>query len=70
MNRLIILLPILFLLSGIGFSQEIIPLYEGKAPGSEDWYYKEIEFTHPRELKLQNGWLRIIQSLDLSWIFC
>lgn len=31
----------------LSFSQEIIPLYEGKAPGSEDWAYKELEFTHP-----------------------
>lgn len=30
-----------------GFSQRIFRLYEGKAPGSEDWNYKEIEWTSP-----------------------
>jgi acetyl esterase/lipase len=29
------------------FSQKTLRLYEGKAPGSEDWNYKEIEFTAP-----------------------
>ncbi|MCH4553445.1 alpha/beta hydrolase [Aestuariibaculum lutulentum] len=28
----------------LGNSQEIIRLYEGKAPGSENWNYQEIEF--------------------------
>jgi len=30
-----------------GFSQQIVRLYEGKAPGSEDWNHKEIEWTSP-----------------------
>jgi acetyl esterase/lipase len=29
------------------FSQEIVRLYKGKAPGSEDWNYKEIELMSP-----------------------
>ena len=28
-------------------SQGIIHLYEGKAPGSEEWNYNEVEFANP-----------------------
>lgn len=34
---------VVFLITGV-FSQKVIHLYEGKAPGSEDWNYNEIEF--------------------------
>lgn len=43
---LVAVLSIVFIHSG-AFSQKIIRLYEGKAPGSEDWNYKEIEWTSP-----------------------
>jgi acetyl esterase/lipase len=30
-----------------GFSQKVVRLFEGKAPGSEDWNYSEIEYVNP-----------------------
>jgi acetyl esterase/lipase len=42
---------IVFLVFGLSatwsFSQSVVRLYDGKAPGSEEWNYKEIEFTSP-----------------------
>jgi acetyl esterase/lipase len=42
---------LLFLGTGV-FSQEVIRLYDGPAPGSEDWDYKEIEYRSPGNQKL------------------
>lgn len=50
MNSLKKILVIAILLSFISVSansQQVIRLYEGKAPGSENWTQKESEFTHP-----------------------
>lgn len=41
----IIILGIFIFQTVTGFSQKVYRLYDGKAPGSEDWHYKEIEFT-------------------------
>ena len=41
----IIVSGILLFHTATGFSQKVLRLYEGKAPGSEDWHYKEIEFV-------------------------
>lgn len=35
------------LLLAVSYSQKVLRLYEGKAPGSEDWNYNEIEFSFP-----------------------
>jgi acetyl esterase/lipase len=43
-NKLIVFL-LLMSFSISGFTQTIFRLYEGKAPGSEDWNYKEINYT-------------------------
>lgn len=45
---------ILFVIISIGASaRQVIRLYEGKAPGSENWTQEESEFTHP----MMNGLL-------------
>lgn len=40
-----IILGAILLQSVTGFSQKVFRLYDGKAPGSEDWNYKEIEYV-------------------------
>jgi len=40
-----IILGIFFFQTITGFSQNVYRLYEGKAPGSEDWTYKETMFA-------------------------
>lgn len=40
-----ILLVLIFSISA--YTQEIVKLYEGKAPGSENWNYSEVEFANP-----------------------
>jgi len=40
-----VLLGCLLFQTVAGFSQQVISLYPGKAPGSEDWQYKETEFV-------------------------
>lgn len=47
MKKSLLIIWFIFLLFGSTFSQEIVRLYEGKAPGSEDWDYKEVEFSNP-----------------------
>ncbi len=47
MKRLLFTLLCIFLLNTGGFSQKLVRLYDGKAPGSEDWNYDEIEFSSP-----------------------
>ncbi len=47
MKRLFIPALIMVLLTAEGYAQEIIRLYEGRAPGSEDWNYSEVEFANP-----------------------
>jgi len=46
MKKLFII-AMMLVITLLGNSQEIIHLYEGKAPGSEDWNYKEVEFPNP-----------------------
>lgn len=44
------ILYLFFFLAFLGtncYSQNIVRLYPGKAPGSEDWNYKEIEYSSP-----------------------
>jgi acetyl esterase/lipase len=47
MKKLAYLIIVMTFLSCDGFSQQIFRLYDGKAPGSEDWNYKEIEWSSP-----------------------
>lgn len=47
MKRILFMIPCIFFLVADGFSQKIVRLYEGKAPGSEDWNHKEIEWSSP-----------------------
>ena len=47
MQRLFISTLIVVTLSLRCYSQELIRLYEGKAPGSENWNYNEVEFSNP-----------------------
>jgi hypothetical protein len=47
MKKLSYLIIIMTFLSCNSFSQQIFRLYEGKAPGSEGWNYKEKEWTTP-----------------------
>lgn len=42
----------LFFLGTGGYCQEVIRLYDGPAPGSEDWNYKEIEYRSTGNQKL------------------
>jgi acetyl esterase/lipase len=47
MKRIFLLFLICALTSACIYSQAVARLYEGKAPGSEDWNYSEIEFSSP-----------------------
>lgn len=47
MKKILIVIFSLVVTESGGFSQKIYRLYDGKAPGSEDWNYKEIEWTSP-----------------------
>jgi len=47
MKKLSISVLIISVLVLQAYSQEIIRLYTDKAPGSEDWNYKEVEFSNP-----------------------
>jgi len=47
MKKSVIIVILISLLVGNAFSQDIVHLYEGKAPGSEDWNYTEVEFNNP-----------------------
>lgn len=47
MKNSIVIIIFAFALSANTISQEIVPLYEGKAPGSETWDYNEVEFADP-----------------------
>jgi len=47
MKKSLSIIFLIVLLFGSAFSQNIVHLYEGKAPGSEDWNYSETEFSNP-----------------------
>jgi len=47
MKYSVVIIIYTFLLFGNAFSQDIVHLYEGVAPGSEDWDYSEVEFADP-----------------------
>jgi len=47
MNKSILIILLQILIFGSANSQQIVRLYEGKAPGSEDWNYNEVEFPNP-----------------------
>ncbi len=47
MKSVLILLLLITLGTSILSAQQIIPLYNGIAPGSENWNYEEIEFASP-----------------------
>lgn len=47
MKRLSLAIICSILLASSSFSQKVIRLYDGIAPGSETWTQKESEFTHP-----------------------
>ena len=47
MKKIIIAFIFTTIMGPAGFSQKIVRLYEGKAPGSEEWDYREIEYTNP-----------------------
>jgi hypothetical protein len=52
MKTFFYMVSFLFFLGPGVFSQEVIRLYDGPAPGSEDWDYKEIEYRSPGNQKL------------------
>ena len=45
MKKTIVILLITLVQLSTVYSQDVIHLYDGKAPGSGDWSYKEVEFT-------------------------
>lgn len=47
MKKTLLIISLLTFLFGSANSQKIVRLYEGKAPGSEDWNYVEVEFANP-----------------------
>ena len=47
MKKLFFLILLLSPIIETTYSQNIVRLYEGKAPGSEDWNYNEVEFSNP-----------------------
>ncbi|WP_340112958.1 alpha/beta hydrolase [Maribellus mangrovi] len=47
MKKTLLIISLLTLMYGSANSQKIVHLYEGKAPGSEDWNYTEVEFANP-----------------------
>jgi len=49
MKRILFTLLCILLTVTNVFSQKVVRLYEGKAPGSEDWDYREIEYTNPMD---------------------
>lgn len=51
MKRLFLILSIIVWNQSLINAQELVRLYDGKAPGSEDCNYKEIEFKFPGETK-------------------
>jgi hypothetical protein len=52
MKTFFYMVSFLFFLGPGVFSQEVIRLYDGQAPGSEDWDYKEIEYRSKANQKL------------------
>lgn len=56
MKRLPLTLLLIFILGAGTFAQKIVRLYDGKAPGSEDWDYEEIITTLPgsEEIRIRN----------------
>jgi len=47
MKHILFITGFIFSFIGSTLSQEIVSLYEGKAPGSEEWNYEEVEFANP-----------------------
>ena len=47
MKKTLLIISLLALLFGSVNAQKTVRLYEGKAPGSEDWNYEEVEFANP-----------------------
>lgn len=56
MKRILFAMLCTVILGGGTFAQKIVRLYEGKAPGSEDWDYNEISSTLPgmTETRIRN----------------
>ncbi len=46
MKKPLSLLVLLFLVSTTGFSQRVVQLYDGKAPGAENWTWNEQEYAN------------------------
>jgi len=44
MRKILFVFLFINILGSISYSQKVVRLYENKAPGSEDWNYKEIEY--------------------------
>ena len=47
MEKIITTIVLVLSIHTISYAQQVLRLYEGKAPGSENWKQKETEFTHP-----------------------
>ncbi|MDX8341169.1 alpha/beta hydrolase [Draconibacterium sp. IB214405] len=47
MKKTLLIISLLTFLFGSVNAQKVVRLYEGKAPGSEDWNYAEVEFANP-----------------------
>jgi hypothetical protein len=47
MKNVSVLILFFTFLASSGFSRQIFPLYEGRAPGFEDLNYKEIDWSSP-----------------------
>ena len=47
MKKLMLFVLIIVIAISNGFSQKVVRLYEGKAPGSENWNYDEIKYLSP-----------------------
>lgn len=47
MKNLLVIFAFVCTFIGRSFSQEIVHLYEGSAPGSEEWNYNEVVFANP-----------------------
>jgi len=47
MKRFILAILIISTVTINGYTQTVVKLYDGKAPGSEDWDYSEVEFANP-----------------------
>ncbi len=47
MRKYVLAMLLMLVTVFIGYSQKVVKLYSGKAPGSEDWNYEEVEFANP-----------------------